>query len=179
MKVLHTTKERTAGGGLQETKVAAEAEGLTIRKAHVSDIPRAHAIIDAYARQGLMLKRPLTLLYETIRDLVIADVGGRVVAVGGLHVMWNDLAEVRSLAVADDFRGQGIGRRMVEYMLDEARQMGLVRIFALTYQQEFFAACGFNVIEKDELPQKVWKECVYCDRFQNCEEIAVIRYLGA
>ncbi|MHB9059206.1 MAG: N-acetyltransferase [Bacillota bacterium] len=179
MKALHTTKAPTAGDTLQVTKGTAGADGLTIRKAHMNDIPRVHALIDAYARQGLMLKRPLTLLYETIRDLIIADVDGRVVAVGGLHVMWNDLAEIRSLAVADDLRGRGIGRRMVDYMLAEARQLGLARVFALTYQREFFSACEFQVIDKDELPQKVWKECVYCDRFQNCDETAVIRYLGA
>jgi len=150
-----------------------------IRKARVEDIPKVHAVIDAYARQGLMLRRPLTFLYESLRDLAVAAEDGRIVGVGGLHVMWNDLAEVRALAVAPDLRGQGIGRRLVEFLVDEAREMGLARVFALTYQREFFAACGFEVISKDELPQKVWKECVYCDRFQDCNEIAVIRYLGA
>ncbi|HEY3314003.1 MAG TPA: N-acetyltransferase [Bacillota bacterium] len=148
-----------------------------IRKARAEDIPQAHALIDGYARQGLMLRRPMTLLYESLRDLVVAADDGRVVAVGGLHIMWSDLAEVRSLAVSSDYRGQGVGRRMVEYMMGEAEAMGLSRVFALTYQQAFFAACSFTVIDKAELPQKVWKECVYCDRFENCDEIAVIRRL--
>ncbi|MHB8926660.1 MAG: N-acetyltransferase [Bacillota bacterium] len=152
---------------------------LTIRKARVDDIPQAHAAIDAYARQGLMLRRPLTFLYESLRDLVVAEEGGRVLGVGGLHVMWNDLAEVRALAVAPELRGRGVGRRLVDFMLGEAREMGLARVFALTYQREFFGACGFEVIDKEKLPQKVWKECVYCDRFQDCDELAVIRYLQA
>ncbi len=148
-----------------------------IRKARAEDIPQAHALINAYAQQGIMLRRSMTVLYECLRDLVVGTEDGKVIAVGGLHMMWNDLAEVRSLAVSPEYRGRGVGRRIVEYMLREAEEMGLARVFALTYQQEFFAACGFSVIDKAELPQKVWKECVYCDRFENCDEIAVINRL--
>lgn len=151
---------------------------MLYRKATVADIPAAHTLINEYAARGLMLRRPLMMLYEAVRDFAVAvDESGEIVGVGGLHVMWADLAEIRSLAVRPDVTGRGVGRGLVEFLLDEARSLGLKRVFALTYQPGFFERCGFHVVEKERLPQKVWKECIYCDRFHCCDEVAVLRLL--
>lgn len=148
------------------------------RKASMADIPAIHKLINDYAAEGLMLRRPMMLLYEAVRDFLVAvDENGQVVGTGALHVMGSDLAEVRSLAVAPSTKGQGVGKAIVDFCVEEAKQIGLTRVFALTYQQVFFERCGFHVVKKETLPQKVWKECVYCDRFHACDEIAVIRYL--
>jgi len=125
-----------------------------------------------------MLRRPLMMLYESVRDFTVAiDDAGEVVGVAGLHIMWRDLAEIRSLAVRPGFTGKGVGRGLVESLLGEARGLGLKRVFALTYQPVFFGKCGFEVVPKESLPQKVWKECIYCDKFHNCDEIAMVRLL--
>ncbi|HEY3367507.1 MAG TPA: N-acetyltransferase [Symbiobacteriaceae bacterium] len=151
---------------------------MIYRKAVMADIPAAHRLINEFADQGLMLRRPLMVLYESVRDLAVAvDEAGEVVGVGGLHIMWQDLAEIRSLAVDAKAAKKGIGRGIVEFLVGEARALGLKRVFALTYQQGFFEKCGFEVVPKETLPQKVWKECVYCDRFHCCDEIAMIRLL--
>ena len=151
---------------------------MQYRKATMADIPAVHEIINGYAAQGLMLRRPIMMLYESVRDFVVAvDDAGQIVGVGGLHIMWQDLAEIRSLAVKPGVTQKGVGRGVVEYLITEARKLGLKRVFALTYQQGFFEKCGFSVVQKETLPQKVWKECVYCDKFHCCDEIAVIRLL--
>lgn len=152
---------------------------MQYRKATMADIPAIHGLINDYAVQGLMLRRPLLVLYESVRDYVVAvdESTGEVVGVGGLHIMWQDLAEIRSLAVKAGTTGKGVGKGIVEYLVEEGRQIGLKRIFALTYQQGFFEKCGFGVVQKETLPQKVFKECVYCDKFHCCDEIAMIRLL--
>jgi amino-acid N-acetyltransferase len=152
---------------------------MQYRKATMADIPAIHGLINDYALQGLMLRRPMLYLYESVRDFVVAvdEATGDLVGVGGLHIMWQDLAEIRSLAVHPRLKGQGVGKGVVEYLIEEGRQIGLKRIFALTYQQGFFEKCGFDVVQKETLPQKVFKECVYCDKFHCCDEIAMIRYL--
>lgn len=150
---------------------------MQIRKARLADIPQVNRLVNGYAESGIMLRRPLAVLYENIRDLVVAEEEGNVLGTGGLHVMWQDLAEVRSLAVLPERKGDGIGRRLVEFMLEEARDLGIGRVFALTYQRPFFERQGFTVVSKESLPQKVWTECVYCEKFNSCDEIAMERWL--
>ncbi len=152
---------------------------MLYRKATMADIPAIHILVNDYANNGLMLRRPLMMLYESVRDFVVAvdPPTGEVVGVGGLHIMWQDLAEVRSLAVRPGLTKAGVGRGIIDFLVREASDLGLTRLFALTYQQGFFEKVGFAVIQKESLPQKVWKECVYCDRFHSCDEIAMIRYL--
>lgn len=152
---------------------------MLYRKATMADIPAIHSLINDYATQGLMLRRPMLMLYESVRDFIVAidEATGQIVGCGGLHILWQDLAEVRSLAVHADYKGKGVGRGVVDYLVEEGRKLGLKRIFALTYQQGFFEKCGFSVVQKETLPQKVWKECVYCDKFHVCDEIAMIRLL--
>jgi len=151
---------------------------IKLRKAKMSDIPHIHNIVNDYALRGLMLRRPLMMLYESVRDFVVAECNcGTIVGTSGLHVLWNDMAEVRSLAVLPAWQGRGIGKSMIQYMVQEAQEIGIERLFAFTYQQSFFEKCGFTVVKKDTLPQKVWKECIYCDKFHSCDEIAMIRSL--
>jgi amino-acid N-acetyltransferase len=151
---------------------------VTYRKATMADVKAMHDLINEYAGQGVMLRRPLMLLYESVRDFTVAVEDGRLLGTGALHVMGHDLAEVRSLAVMPGLVGKGIGRGIVETLIAEANALGVARVFALTYQQAFFEKMGFEVVKKESLPQKVWKECVYCDKFDCCDEIAVIRYLA-
>jgi len=151
---------------------------MIYRKATMEDVPQCHDLIQHYASQGLMLRRPLMMLYEGVRDMVVAVDGTRVVGTGCLHVLWHDLAEVRSLAVDPACSRQGIGRNLVEFMLREAQEINIARVFTLTYQQGFFEKCGFTVVSKEQMPQKVWKECVYCDKFHCCDETAMIRLIS-
>lgn len=147
---------------------------MLIRKAKISDVEEIHQLISHYAAEGQMLARARTTLYEGIREFSVVEVEGKVAAVGSLHVLWNDLAEIRALAVAPAYIRKGLGKALVETFLQEAKELELPRVFALTYTPEFFAKCGFRLIDKEDLPQKVWKECVNCPQFPNCEESAVI-----
>ena len=135
------------------------------------------AIINQYASDGQMLPRSQHSLYNNIRDFYVAIHDGAVIGCGALHVVWADIGEVRSLAVARDWSGQGLGRRMVEALLEEARRLELPRVFALTYQQAFFERMDFHVVSRDSLPHKIWGDCLDCPKFPNCDEIAMIRDL--
>lgn len=145
-----------------------------IRKARIADAKQIHKLLMIYAKDGLMLSRSLSDIYEGIRDFYIFECDGVVAGTVCLHICWEDLAEVRSLAVASEYEGRGIGRQLVQACLDEARQLGLPRIFALTYQQAFFEKFCFHVVEKSELPHKVWGDCLKCAKFPDCDEIAMI-----
>jgi len=144
-----------------------------IRKAHIADVKTIHKLLNAYAKDGLILSRSLSVIYEALRDFYVWEEAGEVVGTVCLHICWEDLAEVRSLAVAAEQAGRGIGRRLVETCLEEARQLGLKKVFALTYQDDFFGRLGFRVIEKSELPHKIWGDCMKCPKFPECDEIAM------
>jgi len=150
-----------------------------IRKARIADAKQIHKLLMTYAKDGLMLSRSLSDIYEGIRDFYVFECDGAVAGTVCLHICWEDLAEVRSLAVAAEYEGRGIGRHLVQACLDEARQLGLPRIFALTYQQAFFEKFAFRVVEKSELPHKVWGDCLKCAKFPDCDEIAMIVDLPA
>jgi len=150
----------------------------TIRSARVGDIARVAEIINDYAEQGLMLHRSHAELYERLRDYVVAEVGGRVVGICGLRILWANLAEVYALAVAREANGGGIGRRLVAGCGEEAERLGIRKLFALTYERRFFERCGFEVVDRHKtLPLKVWSECVRCPKNQMCDEIAMVRVL--
>ena len=150
---------------------------IEYRKARLEDAERIHELANYYAEQGLMLSRARHQIYENIRDFTVGTVDGRVVAMGALHVMWSDLAEVRSVAVDEAYKRQGIGLRIVEELLEEGKSLGVKKAFLLTYQPEFFGACGFVLEDKNNMPQKVWMECVNCPKFPNCDEICMTRTL--
>lgn len=149
-------------------------EAIEFRKAKMPDAEKIHSLINAYANKGLMLPRSRSAIYENLREFTLAVSGDELVGVGGLHIIWEDLAEIRALAIVEDHIKSGVGRRLVGLLLDEAKKIGVPRIFALTYQPGFFQKCGFTVISKDELPQKVWRECINCPKFPDCDEIAVV-----
>ena len=148
-----------------------------IRPATVHDIPRIQEIINSHAELGRMLFRSLAQLYEGMRDFQVYDLNGKVVGCVAVTVLWADLCEVRSLAVDEAFRGRGIGRRLVEAAVDEARHLQIRRLMALTYEQNFFEKLGFDVVAKETLPLKVWSDCVRCPKRDGCDEIAVVRSL--
>ena len=150
---------------------------IEYRKARLEDAERIHELANYYAEQGLMLSRSRHMIYENIRDFTVGTDDGRIVAMGALHVMWSDLAEVRSVAVDEAYQRQGIGLRIVEDLLAEGKSLGVKKAFLLTYQAEFFSAYGFVLEEKDNMPQKVWMECVNCPKFPNCDEICMTRTL--
>ena len=150
---------------------------MTIRPATIADVPAMQAVINSHAELGKMLFKSLAQLYENLRDFAVCEVEGKVVGCVGLAVIWADLAEVRSLAVADGHQGRGIGRRLVEWCVDEARRLGIRRLFSLTYAEAFFAKLGFGVVAKETLPLKVWSDCMRCPKRLNCDEIAMVRVL--
>lgn len=121
-----------------------------------------------------MLPRPLSELYEGMRDFIVCEDNGKILGACALHIVWEDLAEVRSLAVDKGYQKLGIGKTLVRRCLKEAKELGLKRVFALTYNPEFFKKLGFVDIDKSSLPQKIWGDCLRCHKFPECDENAVI-----
>ena len=148
-----------------------------MEKARISDVPQMHQLINYFAERDEMLPRSLSELYENIRDCFVVRQGERVIACASLHVFWSDLAEIRSLAVAEDSQEQGIGAQLLEACLREAEELGIATIFCLTYKPAFFEKFGFSQVDKMELPRKVWTECYRCPKFPNCDEVALVRQL--
>ncbi len=145
-----------------------------LRKAKVGDAKYIYELINEYAKENLLLPRSLSSIYETIRDFWVWEEEGKVVGCGALHVVWEDLAEIKSLAIHREFRGKGIGGKIIEVCIKEAKSLGIKRIFALTYIKEYFERYGFEEIPKEILPHKVWGECISCVKFPNCDETAVL-----
>ncbi len=148
-----------------------------IEKARIQDVPQIHRLINYFADKGEMLARPLSEIYENIRDYFVIRKGEQVIACAALHVMWSDLAEIKSVAVAEDSHRQGIGARLMEACLKEARGLGIPTVFCLTYQPAFFEKFKFSQADKMELPRKVWTECYRCPKFPDCDEVALIHQL--
>ena len=127
-----------------------------LRKARITDIKEIWKLLTYFAGRGDMLSRSLSELYESVRDFYISEADGKLIGAAALHIVWEDLAEIRSVAVAEDAERKGIGTDLVNACLDEARGLGLKRIFCLTYKPDFFARFGFRLVDKAELPHKVW-----------------------
>lgn len=154
------------------------SERIEIRRARITDVQQMHHLINDAAEFGLMLPRPLGSLYENIREFYVAvdsSEGDTVLGVCGLSIIWANLAEVCSLVVSQQCRGQGIGGKLVQACLQESRDLGIPRVMTLTYEQAFFARQGFSVVDRQKLPLKVWSACVRCPKNQACDEIAMIR----
>jgi amino-acid N-acetyltransferase len=146
-----------------------------LRKARTVDVLAMQRLINGFADKGAMLHRSLSELYENIRDFSVVEEAGEVVGCAALHVSWKDLAELKSLAVSESRQGRGYGRLLIQACMEEAEIVGVARVFALTYVPELFEKMGFARTDKALLPRKVWTECVYCPKFPDCGEIAVIR----
>ncbi len=146
-----------------------------IRKARMQDVKAIQKLVAGYAKKGDMLPRSLSEIYENLRDYFVSvDDVGDVVGSAAVHLMWEDLAEVRSLAVREDSMGKGIGTTLIEACISEAILLGITRIFALTYKPDFFEKLGFRRVDKAELPHKIWADCLKCSKFPDCDEVALV-----
>lgn len=144
-----------------------------IRKAKVKDAKQIFQILQEFALKGLLLPRSLNSIYENIRDFYVYEEDGKIKAVVSLHIYWEDLAEIKSLAVKEDVQKKGIGKKLVEKCIEDAKDLGIKRVFALTYVPQFFEKLGFKIVDKSEFPQKVWTECIHCVKFNQCDEVPV------
>lgn len=148
-----------------------------IRKAKIKDIKQIKNLINYFAKQDLMLPRSLNELYETLRDFWIYEENNRIMGCCALHIAWDNLAEIKSLAVCKDKQGKGIGKDLISTCLKEAKELGVKKVFALTYKPEYFKKFSFKRIRNSSLPHKIWAECINCSKFPNCKEIALLKIL--
>jgi amino-acid N-acetyltransferase len=165
-----------------------EDSQIVIQKAHIRDVEEILELVNGFAASNLMLPRGPQYLYENIRDFVIAidknipvytltdtkEVMNLMVACGSLHVLWEDIAEVRALAIHPDYQHLGLGSRVVEFMEEEARKIGIHRLFTFTMTEDFFKALGFHKINRKDLPPKVWGECSRCPKYFQCDEVGMV-----
>ena len=144
-----------------------------IRPARMGDVRAIHSLLQHFADKGLLLGRSISSLYDQLRDFIVYDDDG-IRGVCALLISWDNLAEIRSLAVADNMQGRGIGKMLVSSCLDEAMSLEIGKVFVLTYQAAFFRKNEFADIEKNELPHKIWSDCLQCPKFPDCDEEALI-----
>ncbi|MEN6487087.1 MAG: N-acetyltransferase [Syntrophobacteraceae bacterium] len=147
-----------------------------IRKARIVDVPVIQKMLTGLAQEGRLLARSLSELYTNLRDMsvVVDDETGQIAGCCSLHIIWENLAEVRSLAVLDSHRRRGLGSMLVSECIAEARELGIGRIFTLTYETEFFKSVGFQEVDKNVFPQKIWADCLHCPKFPECDEVALV-----
>jgi amino-acid N-acetyltransferase len=164
---------------------------IVIKKAQVRDVQEILDLVNAYAAADMMLPRGPQYLYENIRDFVIAsdhkvpvysimetrEVLHLIVGCGSLHVLWDDMAEIRALAVHPDYKHLGLGSKLVDFMIKEARQLGIKRLYTFTLTEDFFKPLGFKRLKRDELPPKMWGECSRCPKYFKCDEVGMVRML--
>ncbi len=148
-----------------------------VEKARMVDVPQIHKLINFFADRGEMLARPLSEIYENLRDYFVVKSGDEILGCVALGIMWRDLAEVKSLAVLEQVQRQGIGQSLVDACMEEAKILDVDTVFCLTYKPLFFEKQGFGYIEKEELPRKVWGECYRCPKYPDCDEIAMVYHL--
>ena len=158
------------------SRSTSQGEQTMVRKARIGDVRTIHKILNTYAADGKLLPRSLSELYTHIRDMFVWALPetGQIVACCSLHVVWEDLAEIRSLAVEKEHQGRGIGAKLVQACLQEARELGIPRVFVLTYEAEFFQKQGFVIVDKHIFPQKIWADCLHCNKFPDCDETALL-----
>ncbi len=150
------------------------SEHYRVAKAAIGDVRAIHEVVNLYAKRGEMLPRTMLEIYENLRDFFVIRDGDEFLGCVALHILWSDLAEVKSLAVPEAHQSKGLGSLLVRACMDEARRFGIDRIFALTYRPTFFERLGFERAEIMSLPLKVWGECYRCPKFGHCNEIALV-----
>jgi amino-acid N-acetyltransferase len=151
-----------------------------IRKAKISEVSQIHRLLSNYAGQGLLLPRSLSEIYDHLRDYFVMEdtsKNSEIIAVCALGICWEDLAEIRSLAVMEEYQGRGYGSLLVNRCIEEAVSLGVKKVFTLTYVTGFFSKTGFKQIEKAALPHKIWADCFKCPKFPDCDEIAMMKEL--
>ncbi|MFH2068712.1 MAG: N-acetyltransferase [Candidatus Omnitrophota bacterium] len=151
---------------------------MKARKAKLIDAKTIHNLINTAAAKGAVLPRSLSEIYESIRDFLVAEENGKVTGCCSLHIAWEDLAEVRSLVVLPAQQKKGIGAKLLQATLKEAKRLALPKVFALTSQPEFFQKYGFERISRKSLPHKVWGDCLKCPKFPKCDEVALWKKLS-
>jgi amino-acid N-acetyltransferase len=151
---------------------------MNVRNANISDVKAIHALINAYAERDQMLFRSVADIYKNLQTFFVVETDGQVVGCCALEVIWSDLAEIKSLAVDEHHKGSGVGTMLVTGAVDQARLLGLPKVFGLTLKPQFFEKLGFKVVGKDSLPMKVWSDCARCSKQQNCDETAVVKDLS-
>ncbi len=144
-----------------------------IRKARISDARAIQGLIEGSASKGEMLHRSLSEIYDNIRDFYVFQGNRSLLGTCAVQICWEDLAEIRSLTVLEEERRKGIGSKLVKVCLGEAKQLGIRKVFALTYEPSFFQRFGFAIVDKATLPHKVWSDCLKCVKFPDCDEIAL------
>lgn len=147
------------------------------RKARLDDVEPLYEMIQGYAEKGIMLPRSRQVLEKQIEEFVVAESGGEVIGCGSLCRLGNDLVEIRSLGISDGYKGRGIGSMLVDWLLAEAKRREIPKVMALTYEVSFFLKNGFEVVEKEIFPEKVWTDCIHCKKRHACDEIAVLKVL--
>ncbi len=145
----------------------------SIEKAKIGDVPQIQQLVNSFADKGEMLARPLSEIYENLRDYFVVRDGNKIIGCCALHVSWSDLAEVKALAVAESTQRQGLGAKLVASCIAEAKELDIPIVFCLTYKPVFFGKQGFIEVDKMKLPKKVWTECFHCPKFPDCGETAM------
>jgi amino-acid N-acetyltransferase len=153
-------------------------EQLSLRPATVHDVEPILDLVNELAAAGEMLPRAPATTIERLRDFVVAEVDGQFAGCGALALVWTDMAEVRSIAVAKEHRGKGLGRKMALFLLEEAERLGVARVMAFTYVTGFFDRLGFRQVDHAALPHKVFQDCLNCPKFHRCDEVAVVKDLS-
>jgi len=148
---------------------------MNVRSAKILDVPTINALISSYAEVDRMLFRSMADIYENLQTFIVAELDNKIVGCCALEVVWSDLAEIKSLAIDESYKGKGIGTELVAAAVEQAVKLGVPKVFALTLEQGFFEKSGFAIVEKEALPMKVWSDCARCPKQQNCDEIAVIK----
>jgi len=151
---------------------------MNVRNAKISDVTAINALISSYAEVDRMLFRSMADIYENLQTFIVAELDGKIVGCCALEVIWSDLAEIKSLAVDEAYKGKGIGNKLVAAAVEQAEKLGVPKLFALTLEPVFFEKSGFQIVEKETLPMKVWSDCARCPKQQHCDEIAVIKTLS-
>lgn len=147
---------------------------MLIRKAVMSDTEGIYKLISEYAKEGKLLARTYSSIYENLQSFVVAVLNDEVVGISSLTILDRNLAEVRSLAVSPAYVGKGIGKALVKQIIKETANLEINKLISLTYQIEFFSKLGFNPVDKNELPQKMWKDCIICPKLHSCDETAML-----
>ena len=150
---------------------------MNVRSAQISDARAINSLINSHAERDRMLFRSMADIYENLQTFMVAELDGRVVGCCALEIVWSDLAEIKSLAVDEGHKEKGIGKMLVGAAIEQACRLGVPKVFALTLEPDFFDKLGFEMIEREKLPMKVWSDCAKCTKQQNCDEVAVIKKL--
>ncbi|WP_018395559.1 N-acetyltransferase [Bacillus sp. 37MA] len=146
---------------------------IEVRKAVLADVEQVFELVNQYANEGLMLPRTYESLVLNLQAIFVAEEEGEILGIASLAILGHDLAEIRSLGVTEKAKGRGIGKMLVKRVVEETKKIGIPKLISLTYQVVFFEKCGFEIIQKTEMPQKVWTDCIHCPKFPSCDEIAM------